>query len=117
MKKSLVSMVLVVSMLVLLGGKAMAAETRATTAKPTLSFEGTTATCQVNITAVGKQITATLELWQGNTLIESWDGTAATRLIISETCTVTSGKTYTLKVSGTIGGVAFEETSVSATCN
>lgn len=117
MKKSFVAMILILTMLVALGTSASAAEPRATQVTPELSFSGTTAYCKVTVTALGKQIVATLELWNGNTLVDSWTASASTRLVINETCTVIKGQTYTLKVSGTIGGVAFEGTPVSAKCN
>lgn len=117
MKKGLTAIVLVLVMVIRLGISASAAEARADTVTPQLSFNGTTAECEVTITSLGKSITATLELWQGSTLLESWDGAATTRLVINESCTVTKGKTYTLKVNGTIGGEAFEGTPFSATCN
>lgn len=117
MKKKLVTLVLVLALFGAMGIKVVAAEPRATIATPTLTFDGTTANCEVRITDFGKQIVATLELWQGSTLIASWNGTASSRLVISETCTVTKGLTYTLKVNGTVGGVEFEETQVSGKCN
>ena len=117
MKRKFVAVILILTMLVALGNSAKAAEVRTSQIVPSLSFSGTTATCKVTITEFGKRIEATLELWQGNTLIDSWTGSASNRLIISETCTVVRGQTYTLKVSGTIGGEAFEGTPVSARCN
>lgn len=117
MKRSLVATMLVLAIVLGLSASVSAAEPRISTIAPTLTFEGTTAQCKVSITGIGKQINATLELWQGNILIDSWTGTATTRLIISETCEVDKGKTYTLKVSGTIGGESFIGTPVSAKCN
>lgn len=117
MKRKFVAVILILTMLAALGINASAAEARATRVTPVLTFDGTSANCEVRITEFGKRIEATLELWQGNTLIDSWTGSASNRLIISETCTVVRGQTYTLKVSGTIGGEAFEGTPVSARCN
>ena len=117
MKKSFLAIVIILSMLVTMGMSGNAAESRTVTVKPILTFDNTTATCQVSISAARKQISATLELWHESTLVDSWTSTATARLVISETCSVESGKTYTLKVSGTIGGEAFEGVPVSATCN
>lgn len=116
MKKKIIAIVLILTMLGAMGMTASAAESRASTIIPTLTFDGTTANCQASITGIGKTIDATLELWHGDTLVDSWDGTATSRLILSGSCTVTKGQTYTLKVSGTIGGVEFEGTPVSGTC-
>ena len=117
MKRSLVALFLTLVMLGSLGLGTNAAEPRAVQVTPVLTFDGTTATCKVSVTAVGKTIEATLELWCGSTLVNSWTASASTRLIISETCTVVKGQTYTLKVSGTIGGEAFQGTPISSTCN
>ena len=83
--------------------------------RPTISFVSGQASCKVIITASGMPIEATLELWQGSTLIASWtdDGTGV--LILSGTASVVSGLTYTLTVSGTINGVEFTPCSVTKT--
>lgn len=83
---------------------------------PTLSFKGTTANCKVVISSAGKQIDARLELWHGNTRLASWSDSAVSWLTISGTYPVVSGKTYTLKVFGTVGGSAITVTPVSGTC-
>lgn len=83
---------------------------------PSLSFSGTTANCKVIIAASGKNINATLQLWHGNTLIKTWSGSGSSRLVISGTCKVTSGQSYTLKVVGSINGTAFASTPITRTC-
>ncbi|MBQ3930756.1 MAG: hypothetical protein II725_00580 [Firmicutes bacterium] len=81
--------------------------------KPTLSISGNQATCSVTVRAPGKTIDATLELWQGSTLVASWSDCRTGIVVLSETVTVVSGLTYTLTVSGTINGVAFTPQSVT----
>lgn len=115
MKKRFVPLILVFVMLLTLGANA-AAESRATGATPELSFSETTANCSVTITSPTKKIEAALSLWDGNTLIDSWSGSGTTVLVITGSTAVVDGRTYTLKVSGTIGGVAFEGTPISRTC-
>lgn len=84
---------------------------------PRLDFTGTTANCYVRIRAMGKQITATMELWHGTTLVDSWSGSGTNSLTLNETHSgCVSGWTYTLKINGTIGGVAFPEITETATC-
>ena len=83
---------------------------------PTLSFSGTTANCSVSITEIGKPINATLQLWHGNTLIKSWSGNGTNHLIISGTCKVMRGQSYTLKASGTINGLPFTGTVITRIC-
>lgn len=116
MKKRIVSILLATAILSALGVTSAAATPRATSYKPTLSFDGTTANCSITIMSIGDPITATLELWQGSTRVASWSDSATSRLIISEECSVTKGQTYTLKVSGTIDGVFFTGTPITETC-
>lgn len=116
MKRRVVSALIVSAVLFSLVMTVLAANSRATVCTPELTFNGTTASCYVSITDFGKSITATLELWQGSTRVAQWSGSGTSRLIISETKAVTKGKTYTLKVSGTINGEAFTGASISATC-
>lgn len=82
---------------------AYAAESRAVAARPSLSFDGTTANCEVVVTSYG-DIDITLSLWQGSTLIDSWSDSGFGMVSMSESCSVTKGKTYKLTVSGTAGG-------------
>ena len=90
---------------------------KATSITPSLTFNGTTASCSVVIKQRGKQISATMELWHGTTLVDSWSGSQQSSLTLSQTHSgCVSGWTYTLKINGTIGGVAFSEITVSATC-
>ena len=115
MKRRIVPVVLVLIMAVSLCTSAHAAA-RASQTIPVLTFSGTTANCRVSIVEAGKEINATLELWYGNTLVDSWSDTATSRLVISESHSVVSGRTYTLKVTGTIGGAAISSIPVTGTC-
>lgn len=114
MKKRFVPLVLV--LILILSLSANAAEPRANLVIPELSFENTTANCSAKITAVGKEIKATMNLWYGNRLVDSWSGTATSVLYIIESTQVVKGRAYTLVVTGTIDGVAFETKSVSGVC-
>ena len=80
-----------------------------------LTFNGTTATCFGSVSPSGS-IEITLELWQGNTKLVSWSGSGTGYVQISETYTVSHNVTYTLKLNGTVNGVAFTEASVTETC-
>ena len=93
-----------------------AVEPRAPIARPTLTFNGTTANCKVIITSVGNDIDATMELWNGSNLVDSWSDEGTSTLTINGTCRVTKGVTYTLKVYGTADGQSFSSTPLSKTC-
>ena len=87
MKKRIVSVFLVAAILSALVATAAAAQSRAADYTPSLTFDGTTANCTISIMAIGKPITATLELWQGSTRVAKWSDSATSRLIIDEDCT------------------------------
>lgn len=113
MKKRFVAVFFIISMLLML--PAHAATARAIVVTPSLKFDGTTATCFVAITADKPEdkISATMELWQGNTLIDSWTGTGSWYLKLEKTTTVSKNKTYDLKISYSVNGV--EKVPVSTT--
>lgn len=83
---------------------------------PELSFDNTTAECSVVIMEWGKTISATMELWEGNTLLDSWSDSGVSALTLEGSHRAVSGWTYTVEVYGTIGGEAFEAPLVSKTC-
>ncbi len=63
MRRYVAAVILSLAMFTMLRAMATAVESRADRAKPTLTFDGTTALCQVTVTEFGKEISATLELW------------------------------------------------------
>ena len=114
--KRAISILSVLALVFMMCVSAYAIEPRATTVSPTLSFSGTTANCKVIITSYGDDVEATMELWNGNTLVDSWSDEGTTALTITGSCRVIKGVTYTLKVSGTAGGRVFESSPISKTC-
>lgn len=116
MKKKLYLLATLVLLILSMCINASAAETRLITAKPTLTFNGTTAYCSVTITAAGKDIDATMELWRGNTLVDSWSNDGTTVVQITGNCAVTKGAAYTLTVTGTVGGETISAIPVTKTC-
>lgn len=86
---------------------AHAASTRTIWANPSIRFDGTQATCYVKITAdrPTDKISATMELWQGDTLLNSWDGDGTWVLTLEKTETVSKGKTYDLVIKYTVNDV------------
>lgn len=114
MKKRLIPLLLIFALT--LGTIASAAQPRATTVVPSLSFNGTTANCSASITDFGGEIKATLTLWNGNRVVDSWYGEGTSVLRISGSCKVTEGVTYSLKVTGTVDGVGFAGSPVYGTC-
>ena len=83
---------------------------------PELYFNGTTAECSVYIREFGQKIEATMELWEGSTLVNSWSDSGSSVLTLEGSYRATSGHTYTVEVYGTIGGEPFNGVSSSKTC-
>lgn len=115
MKRRILSIILVLIMTFCLCSAAFA-DAKATRAYPSLSFSGTTANCSVVISAAGSRIVGALMLYHGSDIIAYWTDTGDSYLALSGSCPVVSGETYTLKVSGTVDGVAILSTPTTATC-
>lgn len=92
------------------------AATKSNPVIPELSFTGTTANCFASASGSGQNISLTLKLWCGNSLVAMWIKSGTSFVQISKTCAVVSGNTYTLEASGTIGGAAISSVPVTATC-
>lgn len=106
------------AMFILLTTQANAASTR-TLLAPTLTFDGTTAKCSIFVagTAPSDEVSATLQLWKGNTCIATWKKESTTYLFINETATVEKGKTYKLTVDISINGIPQATVPITGTCN
>lgn len=117
MKKRIWGLVVVMSIIFALAVPAYAASTRAIRVVPDIEFDDTTATCTVQITAdrLTDRITATMELWRGNTQIDDWNASGSGFLKIDETATVEKNKTYVLTVSYTVNGISQTPVSISRT--
>jgi len=94
---------------------AQAAQARLNHVIPMLSFSGTTANCEADVTAnrTSDEIDVTMTLWQGNTPLKSWVTSGTGSVFLSKTYSVEKGKTYTLTVDATINGTAQARQSVS----
>lgn len=115
MKRRLIAFILVVIVITSFSVPVFA-ETRAARITPSLSFSGTTANCRVTVSASQQDIDATLELWDGNTMVNSWSKSGSSYVLVSGTHACVSGRYYTVKVSGTIDDVAFSTTGATVKC-
>jgi len=115
MKKSIFAIVLL--LVLTLSMSAEAAETRAIRSRPSLSFSGTTATCSVDCKSGNSKddLSVTLTLWRGKTLVDSWSDSGTGRVILSEQCTVKKGQNYKLTLSYSVNGQAQSSVSVTGT--
>lgn len=115
--KRFLGSILIIAMLIAV--PAHAASSRTFRVFPDLEFNGTTATCTVAIMAnhTSDKIVATTALWQGSTLVDSWNSSGSGTLKISETATVSKNKTYKLVVNYSINGTSYSPVSISRTNN
>lgn len=105
--------------IILLSATVYAVEPRITQIYPTLSFEGKTATCSVNVAGSNTtdKIFIAVELWKGNDCLKTWTDYGTAYLYFSDTYTVPSSGTYTLKVILTLNGTTYEPVTTSSTCS
>lgn len=115
MKKRFLCLCLALATLFAIG--AYAATPRALSIEPELSFSGNTAFCDVLIIGdkTTDEISATMKLKYGNTVVDSWSDSGYGYLFMEETATVVSGRTYTLTVDVTFNGVAKPTITISRT--
>lgn len=116
MKKRILTMV--VLLVLTLSMSVQAAEIQTIRSRPSLSFNGTTATCSVDCKSGNSsdKLSVTLTLWLGNTKVDSWSDSGTGRVIISEQCTVKRGQNYKLTLSYSVNGQAQSSVSVTGTC-
>ena len=91
---------------------------RSSSAKPSLSFSGTTATCKVTVYGTGTKdsISLTAKLWKGSECIATWTASGTGTLKVSKTKTVEKGSTYKLTADATVNGTKLPTASVTGTC-
>lgn len=64
----------------------------------------------------GNTINATMQLWQGDILVDSWSGSGTSTLRLSETHSATKGKAHTALFTYTVNGSNFTVNPVIKTC-
>ena len=116
--KRIVSLLIALTLLIS-SVTAYAAEPRINAANPHLSFNGTTAECYVSCRGdkTTDKITATLTLYQGNTVVDSWSASGTSRVVLSEKCSVKRGNSYKLTLTWSVNGVQQSTTSVTGRCS
>jgi len=89
---------------------------RAVSGRPGLTISGTTAYCvgKYNSGNQNDEISITLTLKLGTTTVDSWSTSGTGSAVISETCKVETGKTYTLILAATVNGAKQPDVAVTA---
>ncbi len=84
-----------------------AMQTRSTDVSFTLGFSNYTAncTCEIDADSSSDWISATMELWKGNTKLNSWSSSGMQSVSMDETENVTRYHTYRLVINYKVNGV------------
>lgn len=115
MKKKVLGVLVAVCLVLMI--PVHAAEPRSVLVVPTLKFDGTTATCILQITGdkTTDKIAATMALWHGDTFIKSWAGEDYLVFKLKGTATVEKNETYELRIIYSVNGVKKTPVSITRT--
>lgn len=96
----------------------VSAATYALTIKPQLTFNGTTATCEVTVVGnnMSEHVEVEMRLMHGTTCIDSWSADGYGYVYLKDYASVTKGQTYELVVAVTINNVSYTPVSKTGTC-
>lgn len=109
--------VLVIILVVLLFATSLSyAGTLAITKSIKLTFSGTNANCLLTVKSPGDSISATLKLYHGTTMIDSWPASGTGSVTIGETHNCVSGQTYRLEADIMVNGSPVSITPATAVC-
>ncbi len=99
------SLLVIMSVLVV---SANAVQNRSNDVYVSLNFSNNTAACKCEISADSSNdwISATMELWRGNTLLNSWSSSGTDCISMDETENVVRYRTYRLVINYTVNGIA-----------
>ena len=116
MKRRVLLLGILIAVLLIFPAHAQSARLSIRTAD--LTFEDSTAQCDVKIYGSSSKdsISATITLWNNNQCIMTWERESNRNLSFSETIAVTQGKSYTLNVEFSINGVPQPKLSSSGIC-
>lgn len=96
----------------------VSANSRLLSIRPSLTYEGTTANCEVIVVGnnMSEHIEVTMTLKYGNSVIVSWSDDAYGYIRMQENATVTRGRTYTLYIEVTVNDVVKQPVYIDETC-
>ena len=117
--RRIVALLSVVAILFAASMHVMAASESYGNATANLSFSGTTATCKLNVVAsnMSYPIEASVKLMHGSTVVAQWSNmTSNGYMFFSDTASVVSGYTYTMKITLKINGVSYDIADITKTC-
>ena len=113
MKKKVI---IAVTVLALLAASAYIYATVSAKGTLTMDIENETVNCSYEISATGKLISARMDLYAGEELVDSWEGSAEDRLVLKGQSYARSGVLFRLECSGTVGDREFTASPVEKQC-
>ena len=116
MKKRILPMMALVALLFTMS--AHTAGARVISARPILSFDGTTAVCYADCKGgnMNDEVEATLTLYHGSSYVDSWSDSGKGRVSFSGECKVKSGEIYRLVLRYSVNGVSKPSISTTNKC-
>ena len=109
----LMAIVLIISMPL-----TVSAAPRALGISPFLEFEGTTATCEVEVVGnnVSEHIEVIMKLMHGTSCVKAWMNEGNGHVYMLAYANVIRGQTYTLLIEVKVNGVAQQPVYINGTC-
>lgn len=109
----LMAIILVISMPL-----TVSATPRLLSIRPSLTFEGTTAACEVEVVGnnTSEQIEVVMKLMHGTSCVRAWMNEGNGHVYMLTYANVTRGQTYTLYIELKVNGVAQQPVYINGTC-
>lgn len=109
----LMAIILVISMPL-----TVSATPRLLSIRPSLTFEGTTAACEVTVVGnnMSEHIEVVMKLMHGTSCVKAWMNDDYGYVYMLAYANVTKGQTYSLVIEVKVNGVAQQPVSIQGTC-
>lgn len=110
--------ILVAIIIVISAPLTVSAAVNALTIHPHLSFNGTTATCEVTVVGndLSEYIVVEIRLMRGTACVDSWSTDGYGYVHWKDYVSVVKGQTYELEVAVTVDGISYTPVSQTGTC-
>lgn len=108
--------IIAVTILALLAASAYIYATVSARGTLAMDIENETVNCSYEISASGKPISARMELYAGDELVDCWEDSSEDRLVLKGQSYARSGVIFRLECSGTVGDKEFRASPVEKQC-
>ena len=108
--------IIAVTILALLAASAYIYATVSARGTLSMDIENETVNCSYEVSASGKLISARMDLYAGDELVDTWEGSAKDRLVLKGQSYARSEVLFRLECSGTVGDREFRAAPVEKQC-